>query len=357
MKRNGMITYMLVCLCATSLLTGCDVHEFPNVPDEEPVQIRLKYKINVTNFTYWEHLHDGQELTEIGFGDTYSNVRDSGTIRYVVRAYPVSEGQHTAPEHAHEMVFTRDIAEGYDFVFSFSLAPGDYDIMVWADKVERKGDPHFYDAADFKEIRLQGSHCGNNDYRDAFRGRTRVSLPADIVESGPVTIDIDMERPLAKYEFVTTDLSEFVNKELLRATAKEKAADNGKEVSPRVKMEDYKVIFHYVGFMPSSYSLFTDRPVDSSTGVQFESRLSAVNGEEASMGFDYVFVNGTQSAVTVRIGIYDNEGEQLSLTDPITVPLMRNHHTLLRGEFMSSETSGGIGISPEFDGEYNLLIP
>ena len=82
--------------------------------------------------------------------------------------------------------------------------------------------------------------------------------------------------------------------------------------------------------MPHAYSMHTDKPVDSSTGVMFESTLKKLSESEASMGFDYVFVNGKKSAVTVQIGIYDNEGTQ---------------------------ASGGVTINPDFDGDHNLIFP
>ena len=109
--------------------------------------------------------------------------------------------------------------------------------------------------------------------------------------------------------------------------------------------------------MPHAYSIYTDKPVDSSTGVMFESTLRKLSESEATMGFDYVFVNGKESAVTVQIGIYDNEGTQLSLTEPIEVPLKRSHHTILSGMFLMSEASGGVTINPDFDGDHNLIFP
>ena len=116
-------------------------------------------------------------------------------------------------------------------------------------------------------------------------------------------------------------------------------------------------MFYFVGFMPDAYSMNTDKPVDSSTGVMFESTLRKLSESEATMGFDYVFVNGKKSAVTVQIGIYDNEGTQLSLTEPIEVPLKRSHHTIMTGMFLMSEASGGVTINPDFDGDHNLIFP
>lgn len=348
------ILYLIICL-PILLLSACDVHEWPETPEFVKLHLRLNYE---TDMTEWEHLYDGTSVIEQGLGETYDNHRDYGKIRYIVRAYPISEKQRTMQDYTQEFVFTKDIAEGYNHEVTLDLIPGDYNIMVWSDIVQHGGDTYFHDKTNFAEITLQGEHQGNNDYRDAFRGSGNVTLIADIIERVPDTLDIAMQRPLAKYEFITTDLTEFINKEQTRADAKSKAqSTDGEDVTTKVSIEDYKVVFYYVGFMPNAYSLFTDKPVDSATGVLFESTLNSLSETEASVGFDYVFVNGTESAVTVQIGIYDNEGTQLSLTEPIKVPLRRSHHTIMRGMFLMSETSGGISINPEFDGDYNLVFP
>ena len=346
---------MLALLSCAFCMASCDVHEFPDIPEKRALHLRLNYD---TDMTEWKHLYDGENMIEEGLGETYDNRRAYGNIRYVVRAYPLADKQRISQDYTQEFVFTKDIAEGYNHEVTLDLIPGDYNIMVWSDIVQHGGDTYFHDKTNFAEITLQGEHQGNNDYRDAFRGSGNVTLIADIIERVPDTLDIAMQRPLAKYEFITTDLTEFINKEQTRADAKSKAqSTDGEDVTTKVSIEDYKVVFYYVGFMPNAYSLFTDKPVDSATGVLFESTLNSLSETEASVGFDYVFVNGTESAVTVQIGIYDNEGTQLSLTEPIKVPLRRSHHTIMRGMFLISETSGGISINPEFDGDYNLVFP
>ena len=348
------ILYLIICL-PLLLLSACDVHEWPETPEFVKLHLRLNYE---TDMTEWEHLYDGTSVIEQGLGETYDNHRDYGKIRYIVRTYPVSEKMRTTSDYTQEFVFTKDISEGYDHEVTLDLLPGNYNVMVWSDLVQTSSDSHFHNADNFAEITLQGDHKGNNDYRDAFRGTNNITLVADIIERVPDTLDIAMQRPLAKYEFITTDLTEFINKEQTRADAKSKAqSTDGEDVTTKVSIEDYKVVFYYVGFMPNAYSLFTDKPVDSATGVLFESTLNSLSETEASVGFDYVFVNGTESAVTVQIGIYDNEGTQLSLTEPIKVPIRRSHHTIMRGMFLMSETSGGISINPEFDGDYNLVFP
>jgi len=350
------ILYLIICM-PLLLLSACDVHEWPETPEFVKLHLRLNYE---TDMTEWEHLYDGASVIELGLGDTYDNHQDYGKIRYIVRTYPVSEKQRSMQDHVQEFVFTKDIAEGYGHEVTLDVLPGNYSVMVWSDLVKTSGDTHFHNADNFAEIMLQGDHKGNTDHRDAFRGTNNITLVSDITERVPDTLDVAMQRPLAKFEFVTNDVVEFIDKESTRIASKaygNKSASADDTPTRAVNIEDYNVVFYYVGFMPHAYSMYTDKPVDSSTGVMFESSLKKLSDSEASMGFDYVFVNGRKSAVTVQIGIYDNEGTQLSLTEPIEVPLKRNHHTIMTGMFLMSEASGGVTINPDFDGDHNLIFP
>ena len=339
------------------LLSACDVHEWPETPETVKFHLRLNYE---TDMTKWYHLYDGSKVIEQGYGETYDNRQEYGQIRYIVRAYPVLEGQRTTQEYRNEFVFTKDVVEGYDHEVTLDLLPGSYQIMVWSDLVNYKGETPFYNASNFAEIRLQGEHKANTDYRDAFRGSNHISLVSDIMERLPDTLDIVMQRPLAKYEFVTNDVVEFIDKEYIRLMSKvngNNSESSDETPSRAVDIEDYKVIFYYVGFMHNAYSINTDKPVDSSTGVFFESKLKMLTESEATIGFDYVFVNGKESSITLKIGVEDKEGTQLSLSEPIEVPLKRSHHTLLTGMFLMSEAKGGVTINPDFDGDHNLIFP
>ncbi len=358
------IRYALALLLSTLLPAGCDVHEFPDIPERVEFRLRLHYD---TDMTLWEHAYDGRQTTEQHIGETCDNRCESGRIRYVVRAYPQTARQVEKPEYTREFVFTRDAADGYDCEYTLELPGGAYDLMVWSDLAAQEGAAPFHDATDFGAITLTGEHTGCTGHRDAFRGTGSVTLTADMFERTPETFHITMQRPLAKFEFITDDVREFVERERTRiaalhgestGTAEQKEADGtAEEAGTRtVNLEDYKVVFYYVGFMPCTYNMYTDKPVDSATGVRFETGLSRLSEEEAALGFDYVFVNGKESAVTVQIGIFDNTGLQLSLTKPIEVPLKRSRHTVVRGRFLTTETSGGVRIDAEFDGDYNLII-
>ena len=350
MKRA--LCVILILLIIIILPISCDVHEWPDIPKYVKVHLVLGYD---TDFMEWNHLYDGKEVIEKGIGKTYDNCLKDGRIRYIVRAYPISEKQRTAKDHTHEFIFYRSLSEGYDHEVTLDMIPGNYNIMVWSDMVKPDAEAHFHDAGNFAEIRLIGEHTANTDHRDAFRGTGSILLTTGTMEQLPDTLDILMQRPLAKYELIATDLQEFMDKEIEYLT--KEAETKGEAPPTKVNMEDYKVVFHYSGFMPDVYNLHADKPVDSATGVLFESKPVALNDNEAALGFDYVFVNGKESAVTVQIGLYhDKDDRQLALSDPIDVPLRRSRHTIIQGAFMTHQASGGIIIDPGFDGNHNIII-
>lgn len=337
------------------LLASCDVYEWPDTSDFAKVHLRLHYE---TDITKWNLAYKDMAIVDQGTGETYNNEQHSGKIRYVIRAYPISQKQRTAENHIMEYVFTKDIAEGYNHEVTLDMPTGSYNIMVWSDLVESPGDKYFYNADNFDEIKLQGDHKGSTDHRDAFRGTNTITLETDYAEQQPDTLDVTMQRPLAKFEFITTDLQQFIEKEMEAANQE----SDSKEDAPATKVDienylaDYKVVFYYSGFMPDTYNMNIDKPIDSAMGVSFESGIKVLNNDEASLGFDYVFVNGKESGITVQIGLYNKDNKQIALSEPITIPLRRNRHSILKGSFMMQKSSGGININPNFNGNHNLII-
>ena len=332
-------------------LTSCNVHEWPDIPELVKFNLRLNHE---TNMIEWYHMYDGISVLEESLNETYDNHLDYGNIRYIIRAYPILEKQRVAQEYIKEFVFTKDIVDGYDHEVTLELPDGSYRIMVWAELQQYRSDEYFYNTENFSEIVLQGDYKGNTDYRDAFRGCGEIKLVADIVEQAPETLNITMQRPLAKYEFITTDLKEFVDKEI-EYLAKV-AATRGEVPPTRINTDEYNVILYFSGYMPCAYNMSSDKPIDSKMGVLFNSKLEILNENEASLGFDYVFVNDKRAAVTVQLGLYDKEDRQIALTEPINVPLKRSHHTIIKGSFLMQEASGGITINPNFDGNHNIVI-
>lgn len=319
---------LYVITMAVLLFTGCDVHEWPEMPQTVSFYLKLDYR---TDMTLWPHSYDGENLAELGTGPVIPSVRPYGIMRYIIRAYPYNQEQNILESYTHEFILYKNIADGYNNGLAINLPPGKYNIMVWSDMQIATSQPHFYNCSNFGEIALTGEYQGNNDWRDAFCGKEDITLVAQIMEHLPDTLSLQMERPLAKYEFIT-------------------------RTDTKVNLNDYRIEFRYVGFMPSTYSLYTGRPVDSSTGIAFNSKLKSLSDTTASLGFDYVFTNSTTSAVTLQIIIYDKNGIYVSTSSPIEVPLRRSYCTTITGMFLTGNAQGGVSIYPYYNGDHNLIV-
>ena len=340
MKRAIYYIWTLL-LC---FLISCDVHEWPEYSEPVKKTIRLKLDFD-TSMSEKEVFYNARSLNEIGDYE----------MRYVLRAFAVESdesGRSVSRNAIWEYVFTRKVSfNDYDtFVdVPIELPAGDYSLMVWADFVKAgTTDNYFYAPDNFAEIILLGNHKANTDMRDAFRGKSEFVLSRSTGE-----IVVHMSRPLAKFSFVSTDLQKFIDKEL---EARNRNASRRDEDSRSLDLDDYKVMFYYNGFMPCAYNMFTGKPNDSKVGVSFQSKITVTNDSEALMGFDYVFVNGTEATASIILALYDSNGREVFSSNPISVPIKRAQHTIMRGEFLTIDTSGGVGVNPDFDGEYNCEI-
>jgi len=346
-KLKYILGWMIVASLAA--LTACDVHEWPVEVKEEP-PVEEKYTIELLFSTDMSEVRHHYDTRSADLWEDYE-------MRYTLRAFPVEEdgtSRVVSRTVSWEYVHTCPVAaNAYDIVIEtpVDIPAGQYRLMAWVDFVKAGTQTHhFYNSDNFAEVMLHGDHKGSTDLRDAFIGSEDWAMTD--VKTGKITVS--MERPLAKYSFVSNDLQEFIDQE--EEAARQLALSRGEEYTRGIDLSEYKVVFHYSGFMPSAFNLFTNKPNDAQTGVSFESTIDVLNEAEATMGFDYVFVNGTESSVPIILALYNKEGKELFMSNPIEVPVKRGQHTIMLGKFLTIDTSGGVGINPDFDGEYNYEV-
>lgn len=345
-------TYCRFALFGLLILAGissCDVHEFPSV--EEKTSVTLEFRFDTVL-----PLH--QTIT-LPSSKAASSSAEDYDLRYTINIYRADEQGNFGREACTMIVETKDDVTALEHSVTLEMESGVYRFIAWTDYVDAGSQDHkFYNTDRFEEITLYGEeHYGNCLFRDAFRG----SADLEIATGENRQLTVDMERPLARYSFIATDLEEFITKATqalaLRAASGTQSQDgDGTTPTQAIDLGDYRVIFRYTGYMPSSFNLFTDKPADVLTGVEFEGSIKQLNDKEAELGFDYVFVNGTESSVQVAVAICDQAGNLLSQTEEISVPVVRSKHTTVKGEFLTTEASGSVGISPGFDGEWNVEI-
>lgn len=307
-------------------LSSCDVHEFP--ADEKPeVQLLLDFADTAEMPLYKD--------VEYGNGDVLKTTRqplassENFSVRHTIVAYAVDNSGKMSEEPAMRTVVTRPVAGGLDAAVSISLDRGKYVFYVWTDYVAKgTAVDLYYDTSALSDITYvsKGDYHGSDDMRDCFRGEA-----AAAVGNGSATVKVRMERPLGKFVFITNDAS---------------------RLTPET-LAGYTVVFRYCGYMPSVFSLFQNKPIDSWQGVSFSSNVAQADGNEATLGFDYVMMNGKETTVPIALEIYDGEKRRVAATEAVDVPLMRNKLTVVRGQFLTSKAAGGVDIKVDFDGEYD----
>lgn len=349
-------TKYLVMVCLLWMCAGCCIHQWPEEEDqgitEETRTVRLRL-VYAPDFYVWEHSYDPLLGTikesnpdaaiypdYPGTTSRYSNIREEGLVEVHLSVMTDTRGQSRS---VGDYTFIKKIDGSYDTDIDVELpADGAYRIVAWSHLLRDQSAPAYYDASDFNRVRIiDDNYEGSTDYRDGFRGTVAVDTYAESAER----LDVEMRRPMAKFELVTTDLSEFLERETVR-----------RNLPWRANSSEYTVVISFPMYFPNSYSALDDRLEGSAGGYSFRTKMTVTGDSDASLGFEYVMINNTANAgVQMRVDIYDPKGTHVAGSSTLTVPLKRDVHTLLRGAFLSNEGEGGIGLDPSFDGDHNVM--
>ena len=367
MRTPLNIHYIIVSLVVL-LLTACDVHEFPGgmmPPDTtHPCSLMLHFNDR-----------DMPLLTTVEYdaaGRGRARADEEHDARFIINVYNADD--EMAREPLHTMTVTdRAVTATDDRTVDMRLMPGRYRVLVWTDYVDKGTFVDKYHVTDdFSEISLRSvtgrddtpyRHQGNTLFRDAFRGEAFVAVGEEGVlrdvdgNVAEVPLPVEMYRPLARFHFITTDLNEFVSRyQVVKDGNPAEVSDDAVHV-PSPDPDDYRVVMRYASYMPSTYNAHTDKPVDSRLGVYFEGEISRIDEHNAALGSDFVFVNGSQTSVQVALDVYSRaDNELIASTGPITVPLKRNHLTIVKGRFLTTKSGTGMGINPGYNGDHNIEI-
>ena len=357
MKRNGFIYNILLWAAAVltlSLATSC-VHEFPEDTQQQTVKcyVHLRYDTSdMPLFATLEYDENGVTRRTRARGP-----EDPLDFRYILMVYDDQDYRSRADNRSGTRGQIKEISltvpvtgELLDRTFEVDLPAGDYSILGWSDYVEPgRTDDKYYTTDDMRAVTViqdkRGNHPGGLEGRQCFRGDAlaTVTLPDpvawdEVAEEKSIDIYIDMERPIAKFRFIATDSQEF----LTRGTR---------------GLDDYYAIISYPTYMPSTFNARLDKPTDSRTGQYFSTDISAIDEHKSQLGFDYMFVNHTDASAQVAVDIYEKKtNRKISSSGSITIPLRRGHVTEISGKFFTTTNNSGMGINPDFDGEFNIEI-
>ena len=329
--------YSLALYLSLFLLSACGVRELPEDGGVDPTVVHTSIV-----------LLPGADMTPFDVPEFSTRSADGRAynFRYQVEVY-------ADDKYDQSLQFRRLLTypEGYtgEVALECDLHARNYRVVVWRDFVPVSdvglADDHFYITADFSAIKLKGDYTGGTDYKDVFSGQMSLDLSAYRCElEAEHREEMQLERPLAKIELITTDVIKYL--------------DSQRSVSTRITdVESLSLEVFYTGYFPIGFDVLLNRPNEAVTGISFSSAPLTVSDNEACLAFDYVLVNGAESSVGLEMVIYNAEGMEVNRVSGVTVPVSRNKITTVRDEFLTRRFAPGIGISPGFDGEINVVIP
>lgn len=230
-------------------------------------------------------------------------------IRYCVAAY-----RRDNPE-------PYDIQTSYDGYVTFSLPPGKYNFVGWADPVPTYDDKSFYFYTDdFSEILLRHKY----DYEGQDYGKTAYRSKKELrVAYNTKEMDMVLEPAVARYRLVSTDKPTFTPGKVL------------------ISYYDLPASIHGLSGLVNNY--WSD--------VSF---ISKIDGNEIC--FDHVLAHDDKEiTVNACVEIYDDRDNLRARVRNVGIPLINGGITTLKGNFFSTlqldngQTQGGIIIDPAFE--------
>ena len=307
MKKTILYT---VCL-AVLTMTGCDktVLEFPENGGIDPtlVNVNLTLAIDPKIESY-----EPSERSKVSEADLHD-------VRWIVEVFRDEIGGDLVEQR---VLSCEQAVDGHHTIrTSLTLHAARYQIVAWMDYVDNGSTADkYYNVNSLSSISVPeaGNYIGDEDHKDTYIDKFLDKLAARRTKAGSIAENLLTRKP---------DLSTI-----------------------RVQVE-------YAGYFPSGFNAYTNKPNDARTGMSFGCSMQPLSDKEAHLAGDYIFVNGSESAVTVNLTLRDGEGNLLNRIEGINVPIVRGKLTVIRDEFLTRSYAPGIGIDPGFDGEINVVIP
>ena len=123
-----------------------------------------------------------------------------------------------------------------------------------------------------------------------------------------------------------------------------------------LKGESFTACVKYSDYLPTGYNLWDDVPKNSLMYMEYKVAFEppADGTKELILGFDYVLTDaGETVSIPVELEILNEKNEVLART-AFRIPCERGKNTTVRGNFLTSDANGGIGIDPDYDGDLEV---
>jgi hypothetical protein len=364
------ISAVLTCLTVSS----CDetIHEYPK-PQKALVIIQANVDRNPPAY-YKEVLYDESfnrkviDLDSTKAAPKYTPDEDY-RMRLTFEIYRgnISDYSNNSDDLRKNMVDRRvlyvdkDALPPQDTIHTYQ-ENGDYFVLVFADYVLKDATANnHYHTDSLTNVRGDiHNYPANTHHRSTAAGQTEFNINFLLTEEGypatkeaskqPITsriIPVYLQRPSGRYRFIATDYDDFIRN-----------GGNPQGITVKVIYKQFVTVgYNSMKRTPnlfiSTYS-FNNRPFLNASNLN-SSIITTAKGHELSLLVDYLFTHYTdEDNIVADVYFYDENGKEINHVSDITIPLLRNHETVIRGYFLTKSfgKDNGIAIDENFDGEY-----
>ena len=219
----------------------------------------------------------------------------------------------------------------------------EYRFVFWADHVAdassedgRATDLH-YETDAFPTVTFVDGEAykSNDDTRDAF------FLVEDVTVSGPSAQSFELRRPFGQLNIITNDWG----------AISEEAADQLRPAKVKLTFND----------VPNTIDLLTGEVSGAAdlTGEAVKVSEIAQDGDAKHLSFDYILAKEGEQTILpdFTMDFLLADGATSDTYTFTNIPVQRNYQTNVRGNLLTDRTGVEIEVVPEFDGEYNEIVP
>ena len=153
-------------------------------------------------------------------------------------------------------------------------------------------------------------------------------------------VEVELKRPVCRYELVANDVESFLRR--VRT-----GIISGTKFTVKVKYSDY---------LPVGYNVLDAVPKHSLMYMQYKKtfRLPDQGTQELTLGVDYLFVSSAgDTDIPVEIEVLDEQSVTIA-SSVVRIPCRQGKNTVVRGQFLTTDSAGGVGFDDTFDKEIEV---
>lgn len=333
MKNNLIWGLMLVAL---SVFSGCNtITEFPDENEVDPTVINLDLKITMS-----------EEISDWGSPVLTKSSADTMQQRLLVEIYKFNDLK--TPFFTMDTVLDESLAVK-KLEIPVSLNATKYRVAVWSDYVEPgdSADLYYNTGQSLKNITYKGEYIANTILEDCFAGKADIDLtPYSDQWNVSKDLEVKINRPVGQLRIISDDVKKYIDK----------INSNGGAITEE-DITKFTAIIFYEGFSPIGYNAFDNVLNDATTGLQYTSKFSILNENEALIAFDYMFADAEGTSYSVALQLKDANGTIINEISGRKISLKCNEITILKDEFLTGDYKPGISIDTDYDGSIDVVLP